>query len=142
MALGHAWQEPKDAHGVAAAADPTTRQGPRGQTLISTGLSDLDKVLGGGLPLGCLLLLEEKGPSPHADNLIRLFVAQGAACGHRTLWLRPRVPAGRTPPSLPALYSGKLGSHVRLIPSRCLLPLRLLIGYRSGAYCLSFFPPA
>eukprot|EP00884_Botryococcus_braunii_P004559 jgi/Botrbrau1/14103/Bobra.182_3s0046.1 len=97
--------------GAVSFADPTTRPGPRGQTLISTGIPDFDRLLGGGLPLGCVLLLIEEGPSPHADNLIRHFVAQGVACGHRTLWIVPQLPPEGPSQLLPALSSGKSTSH-------------------------------
>jgi PAXNEB protein len=43
-------------------AEPGTLPGPYGQTLVSTGLADLDQLLGGGLPLGCLLLVIEDSP--------------------------------------------------------------------------------
>jgi PAXNEB protein len=43
-------------------AEPGTLPGPFGQTLVSTGLADLDQLLGGGLPLGCLLLVIEDSP--------------------------------------------------------------------------------
>ena len=42
-----------------AVADSGTRSGLHGQTLISLGLVDLDRLLGGGLPLGSLLLVIE-----------------------------------------------------------------------------------
>jgi PAXNEB protein len=43
-------------------ADPGTAPGPYGQTLVSTGLADMDRLLGGGLPLGGLLLVLEDSP--------------------------------------------------------------------------------
>ena len=66
------------------AADPGTRPGLHGQTLVSSGHPDLDRLLGGGLPLGGLLLLLEGdawGAGRHADTLLRYFLAEGAACG-------------------------------------------------------------
>ncbi len=38
---------------------PGTRPGLHGQTLVSTGLAGLDSLLGGGLPLGSVLLILE-----------------------------------------------------------------------------------
>jgi elongator complex protein 4 len=52
-----------------------------GQTLLSSGHPDLDRLLGGGLPLGALLLLLEDGWSGHHATLLRYFLAEGAACG-------------------------------------------------------------
>lgn len=42
-------------------ADSGTRPGLHGQTLISTGLVDWDRLLGGGLPLGTLSLIIQVG---------------------------------------------------------------------------------
>lgn len=68
---------------VADAAGAGTRAGLHGQTLVSTGHADLDRVLGGGLPLGTLLVVLEDAASPHADTLLRCFAAEGVACGHQ-----------------------------------------------------------
>lgn len=62
-------------------ADPGTRPGLHGQTLLSSGHPDLDRLLAGGLPLGSLLLLLEDGWSVHHATLLRNFLAEGAACG-------------------------------------------------------------
>lgn len=62
-------------------ADPGTRPGLHGQTLLSSGHPDLDRLLGGGLPIGSLLLLLEDGWSAHHATLLRYFLAEGAACG-------------------------------------------------------------
>ena len=73
---------------------PGTRPGPGGAPLISTGVAGLDSALGGGLPLGRLLLLESDGggggtgSSPTADALARLFVAEGVAGGQRVAWVQ------------------------------------------------------
>ena len=47
-----------------AVADSGTRSGLHGQTLISLGL--VDRLLGGGLPLGSLLLVIEVMMSPES----------------------------------------------------------------------------
>ena len=48
---------------------------------MSSGHPDLDRLLGGGLPLGSLLLLLDDGWSGHAATLARYFLGEGAACG-------------------------------------------------------------
>ena len=68
---------------AANAVGAGTRAGLHGQTLVSTGHADLDRVLGGGLPLGALLVVMEDAASPHADSLLRCFAAEGVACGHQ-----------------------------------------------------------
>lgn len=72
-----------------AVRDPGTRPGLHGQTLLSMGLVDLDRLLGGGLPLGSLLLVLEDPHSQQHLNFMRYFLAEGAACGHRLQWHRP-----------------------------------------------------
>ena len=52
---------------TASSVDSGTRSGLHGQTLMSMGLVDLDRLLGGGLPLGSLLLvMEVKGAGRNA----------------------------------------------------------------------------
>jgi len=76
--------------GAISAKDPGTRPGLHGQTLISSGHADLDRILGGGLPLGTLtVLLEDNGPSQHHASLLRLFLAEGAARSQSILLATP-----------------------------------------------------
>ena len=58
---------------------PGTKPWINGNTLISSGNKDLDSVLGGGLCLGTLTLLEEDRFSDHALLLAKYFVAQGVS---------------------------------------------------------------
>ncbi len=60
-------------------------------------------MLGGGLPLGALLLVLEDAASPHAGTLLRCFAAEGVACGQRVLWAAGGSPgAPRLAEALPA----------------------------------------
>ncbi|KAK9788302.1 hypothetical protein WJX73_008158 [Symbiochloris irregularis] len=63
-----------------------TRPGPLGQTLISSGNSDLDRILGGGIPLGCVLLLLEDGRTHHHLTFLQCFVAEGLNNQQAVLW--------------------------------------------------------
>ena len=92
----------------ARSSDPaprSTRPGLHGQTLVSTGLVDLDDLLGGGLPLGAVMLLgsdtDSSANAGNASTLLRYFVAEGVASGHTTLWMPPREGARPTARSLP-----------------------------------------
>jgi elongator complex protein 4 len=58
-----------------------------GHILTSTGVPSLDEVLGGGLLLGSVSVLEEDYPTGYAKHLLKYWVAEGAAQGHRTLWI-------------------------------------------------------
>ncbi len=53
-----------------------------GPPLVSTGCADLDRVLGGGLPLGTLSVFSEDGWTPHATLFLKYFVSEAVAVGH------------------------------------------------------------
>eukprot|EP00049_Salpingoeca_infusionum_P019490 m.362094 g.362094 ORF g.362094 m.362094 type:complete len:383 (-) comp20121_c0_seq1:219-1367(-) len=53
-----------------------------GQLLTSTGISSLDHLLGGGLGIGTVMLVESERLGSHADILLRYFLSEGMACDH------------------------------------------------------------
>ncbi|GAA5893129.1 hypothetical protein JCM8208_004353 [Rhodotorula glutinis] len=53
--------------------------------LVSTGLSSIDDLLGGGLPLSTSLVVESDAPTSYADLLLRYWVAQGLECAQDVL---------------------------------------------------------
>ncbi|XP_063800522.1 elongator complex protein 4 isoform X2 [Pseudophryne corroboree] len=53
-----------------------------GQLLVSSGVSALDHILGGGLAVGTLLLIEEDAYSTYSNVLLRNFLAEGVVSGH------------------------------------------------------------
>ncbi|KAI9319262.1 Elongator complex protein 4 [Dichotomocladium elegans] len=53
-----------------------------GQLLISTGVPSLDDIMGGGLPVGTVLLVKEDRATTYAQLLLKYFLAQGIASGH------------------------------------------------------------
>jgi elongator complex protein 4 len=67
------------------------------------GHPDVDRLLGGGLPLGCVLLVIEADASSRAHlPLLRLFLGEGVACGHECRWVVSRAPKGGAASFLPA----------------------------------------
>lgn len=82
-------------------ADPCTRPGPQGLTVVSSGLADLDQVLGGGLPLGAITLLLDDGCSSLHETIIQYFLAEGAVTGQVTRRGGPLV-SGRNRARRPA----------------------------------------
>lgn len=74
---------PTAAAGAASFAIPARRRGVRpwihGLSLVSTGCPDLDKLLGGGLPLGSVLLCEEDAHGTHARGLLQCWLGDAAA---------------------------------------------------------------
>ncbi|XP_015486704.1 elongator complex protein 4 isoform X6 [Parus major] len=62
---------------------PGTRPSVRhGQLLLSSGLPSLDCVLGGGVAVGTLLLIEEDKYGLYSNLLFKYFLAEGIVCGH------------------------------------------------------------
>ncbi|KAJ2784472.1 Elongator subunit elp4 [Coemansia javaensis] len=63
---------------------PATRINPHSaQLLVSTGVPALDDVLGGGLPVGGILLVEEDRQTGYSAVLMSCFASQAVAAGHR-----------------------------------------------------------
>ena len=59
------------------------------QILVSTGNRDFDGILGGGLVLGSITLIEEDRFSDHAITLLKYFLAQGISSHHLVLHASP-----------------------------------------------------
>ncbi|XP_074005519.1 elongator complex protein 4 [Numenius arquata] len=73
----------KAAAGSRLAAVAGTRPSVRhGQLLLSSGLPSLDCVLGGGVAVGTLLLIEEDKYGLYSNLLFKYFLAEGVVCGH------------------------------------------------------------
>ncbi|KAL6507791.1 Elongator subunit elp4 [Orobanche gracilis] len=56
---------------------PGLKHGPNGTMYLSSGISDLDKILGGGIALGSLVMIKEDPEAPHHMLLLRNFMSQG-----------------------------------------------------------------
>ncbi|KAK9768188.1 Elongator subunit elp4 [Basidiobolus ranarum] len=56
-----------------------------GQLLTSTGVPSFDDVLGGGLPIGSVLMIKEDKHTDYAQVLLKYFLAQGVASKHAIL---------------------------------------------------------
>ncbi|KAG0229156.1 Elongator subunit elp4 [Actinomortierella wolfii] len=54
-----------------------------GQVLISTGVPSLDDILGGGLPLGTILLIQEDRQTSYGQLLLKYFLRQGIVAGDK-----------------------------------------------------------
>uniref|UniRef100_A0A8C3VU72 Elongator complex protein 4 n=1 Tax=Catagonus wagneri TaxID=51154 RepID=A0A8C3VU72_9CETA len=65
-----------------AGTRPSVRNG---QLLVSTGLPALDQLLGGGLAVGTVLLIEEDKYNLYSPLLFKYFLAEGIVSGHTLL---------------------------------------------------------
>ncbi|KAM6563998.1 hypothetical protein CsatB_023996 [Cannabis sativa] len=68
---------------------PGLKHGPNGTTFISSGIPDLDKILGGGFPLGSLVMVMEDAEAPHHMLLLRNFMSQGLVHNQPLLYASP-----------------------------------------------------
>lgn len=55
--------------------------------LLSTGIASVDDILGGGCPLGSILLLEEDKDTSYAKLLVKYWIAQGLCCPNQKVVL-------------------------------------------------------
>uniref|UniRef100_A0A0A9G4H7 Elongator complex protein 4 n=1 Tax=Arundo donax TaxID=35708 RepID=A0A0A9G4H7_ARUDO len=78
--------------------------GPNGAAFVSSGIPDLDKILGGGFLLGSVVMVMEDTDAPHHLLLLRCFMAQGVV--HK----QPLLFAG--PMKEPQLFLGTLPAPV------------------------------
>ncbi|KAM6158066.1 LOW QUALITY PROTEIN: elongator complex protein 4 [Rhynchocyon petersi] len=75
-----------DGGGSRLVSIPGTRPSVRnGQLLVSTGLPALDQLLGGGLAVGTILLIEEDKYNIYSPLLLKYFLAEGILNGHTLL---------------------------------------------------------
>lgn len=66
---------------VATTVLPGTRPSPYNSlTLLSSGLSSLDDLLGGGVPLSSSLLIQADSHTSYAELLLKFWIAQGLEC--------------------------------------------------------------
>jgi len=53
------------------------------QLLVSTGIPSLDNLIGGGVAVGTLILVEEDTYVSYSRLMLKYFLAEGAMCGHK-----------------------------------------------------------
>ncbi|XP_057336221.1 elongator complex protein 4 [Microplitis mediator] len=76
------------------------------QLLISTGIPSLDTIIGGGLPIGTILLLEEDKYGNNAKTILKYFFAEGCVAKHNLFVASQDFPPDKFIADLPAvIYS-------------------------------------
>eukprot|EP00039_Didymoeca_costata_P005187 m.79263 g.79263 ORF g.79263 m.79263 type:complete len:399 (+) comp12706_c0_seq1:92-1288(+) len=56
-----------------------------GQLLTSSGIPSLDALLGGGIAIGSMVLIDEDKHGAYAGLLLKFFLSEGVAAGHHTI---------------------------------------------------------
>ncbi|XP_017230366.1 elongator complex protein 4 [Daucus carota subsp. sativus] len=74
---------------VPSSRTPGLKNGPNGTVFVSSGIPDLDKILGGGFPLGSLVMVMEDSDAPHHMLLLRNFMSQGLVHNQPLLYASP-----------------------------------------------------
>lgn len=74
---------------VPSSLTPGLKNGPNGTIFVSSGIPDLDKILGGGFPLGSLVMVMEDPDAPHHMLLLRNFMSQGLVHNQSLLYASP-----------------------------------------------------
>ncbi|KAK9949341.1 hypothetical protein M0R45_004870 [Rubus argutus] len=75
--------------GASSPQIPGLKHGPNGTMFISSGIPDLDKILGGGFSLGSLVMVMEDAEAPHHMLLLRNFMSQGLVHNQPLLYASP-----------------------------------------------------
>ncbi|KAL9662515.1 hypothetical protein QQ045_027348 [Rhodiola kirilowii] len=86
---------------------PGLKSGPNGTSFISTGIADLDKILGGGFALGSLVLIMEDAEAPHHMLIMRNFMSQGLVHNQPLLYVSPSSDPKAFLGTLPNLVTSK-----------------------------------
>ncbi|KAL8226779.1 hypothetical protein R6Q57_016611 [Mikania cordata] len=68
---------------------PGLKYGPNATIFLSSGIPDLDKILGGGFHLGSLVMIMEDTEAPHHMLLLRTFMSQGLIHNQPVLYASP-----------------------------------------------------
>uniref|UniRef100_A0A0D9WSG4 Elongator complex protein 4 n=1 Tax=Leersia perrieri TaxID=77586 RepID=A0A0D9WSG4_9ORYZ len=91
-------------HVASSSTAAGVKLGPNGAAFVSSGIPDLDRILGGGFLLGSVVMIMEDSDAPHHLLLLRTFMAQGVV--HK----QPLLFAG--PMKEPRLFLGTLPAPV------------------------------
>ncbi|CAM4517731.1 unnamed protein product [Leuciscus chuanchicus] len=101
-----------------------------GQLLLSSGVSSLDYVIGGGLAVGTLLLVEEDRYDSYSRMLLKYFLAEGVVCGHELFLASARDHPDEIMQELPSPIMDEVASQGQPQPSDPENPDTMKIAWR------------
>ncbi|XP_056134929.1 elongator complex protein 4 [Lampris incognitus] len=82
-----------------------------GQLIVSTGVTSLDYLIGGGLAVGTLLLIEEDRYDSYSHMIFKYFLAEGVVCGHELFVASAQENPDDILQELPAPILDDIASH-------------------------------
>ncbi|XP_039123099.1 elongator complex protein 4 [Dioscorea cayenensis subsp. rotundata] len=97
-------------------AIPGVKHGLNGAAFVSSGIPDLDRILGGGFQLGTVVMVMEDAEAPHHLLLLRNFMAQGLVHRHPLLFASPSKEPRAFLGTLPSPVSGSKDERPRMAP--------------------------
>ncbi|XP_078163141.1 elongator complex protein 4-like [Carex rostrata] len=92
---------------------PGVRIGANGAAFVSSGIPDLDRILGGGFLVGSLVMVMEDGDAPHHLLLLRNFMSQGIVHGQSLLFAGPTTDPRSFLGTLPSPVVQKEGVKIK-----------------------------
>ncbi|KAL7287330.1 hypothetical protein TKK_0018453 [Trichogramma kaykai] len=93
---------------------PATRNA---QLLVSSGIPSLDHFIGGGVPIGSILLVEEDPYNTYAKVIYKYFIAEGIECTHSVFVASQDAKPEQILKELPAVVKEDEPKHRPKVPS-------------------------
>uniref|UniRef100_A0A0E0HTZ6 Elongator complex protein 4 n=1 Tax=Oryza nivara TaxID=4536 RepID=A0A0E0HTZ6_ORYNI len=94
-------------HVASSSTAAGVKLGPNGAAFVSSGIPDLDRILGGGFLIGSVVMIMEDSDAPHHLLLLRSFMAQGVVHKQPLLFAGPMKEPRLFLGTLPAVASSK-----------------------------------
>uniref|UniRef100_A0A0E0LDU8 Elongator complex protein 4 n=1 Tax=Oryza punctata TaxID=4537 RepID=A0A0E0LDU8_ORYPU len=94
-------------HVASSSTAAGVKLGPNGAAFVSSGIPDLDRILGGGFLIGSVVMIMEDSDGPHHLLLLRSFMAQGVVHKQPLLFAGPMKEPRLFLGTLPAVASSK-----------------------------------
>ncbi|CAH1111117.1 unnamed protein product [Psylliodes chrysocephalus] len=88
----------------------TAYSSQNGHLLVSSGIPSLDTLLGGGIPVGTVVLIEEDFHGSYSKIVLKYFLAEGIVSKHSTLIASQDVNPSNIIKELPAVIDSDLDS--------------------------------
>lgn len=81
--------------------------------MLSSGIEDLDPLLNGGFPLGCVVIIPHNRNERVVSTVLECFLADGVARGHAVGWLTSFKHWETLSEALPKITSYEVSKKVR-----------------------------